>query len=52
MFDKGVFVIEDDLTLVGIAGKITFHNDHQITKEFIAYHRTVFADESLGKSEN
>ena len=52
MFDKGVFVIEDDLTLVGIAGKITFHKDHQITKEFIAYHRTVFADESLGTSEN
>jgi putative restriction endonuclease len=49
MFDKGVFVIDDNFTLIGIAGKITFHHDHPVAKEFISYHRTVFADEDLGK---
>jgi putative restriction endonuclease len=45
MFDKGVFVINDDLSLSGIEGKITTHENHPIEIEFIRYHRAVFKDE-------
>jgi putative restriction endonuclease len=44
MFDKGVFVINDDFSLVGIEGRLTTHEDHQIEIEFIQYHRNVFKD--------
>jgi putative restriction endonuclease len=44
MFDKGVFVINDDLTFLGINGKLTAHEDHPISIEFVQYHRNVFKD--------
>ena len=45
MFDKGVFVINDDYTLTGIEGNITTNDNHPISLEFIQYHRNVFKDE-------
>jgi putative restriction endonuclease len=45
MFDKGVFVINDDLTLLGVQGRLTLHEEHPIKMEFIQYHRNVFKDE-------
>ena len=45
MFDKGVFVINDDLTLAGIDGKLKVHEDHPISMDFVQYHRSVFKDE-------
>ena len=45
MFDKGVFVIKDDLSLKGADGKLRVHKEHMISKEFIEYHRKVFEDD-------
>jgi len=45
MFDKGVFVINDDLSLSGIDGKVTVNQGHPISIEFIQYHRNVFKDD-------
>jgi len=50
MFDKGVFAINDDLTLKGVSGKLSTHDEHQISMQFIQYHRSAFADDSLNKS--
>ena len=44
MFDKGVFAINDDLTLQGVDGKLTLHKDHPVVIKFIQYHRKVFKD--------
>jgi len=45
MFDKGVFVINDDLSLSGIDGKIAVNQGHPISMEYIQYHRNVFKDD-------
>lgn len=42
MLDKGVYMIEDDLTLIGIEGSLTKHPDHEISIEHIRYHREMF----------
>ena len=42
MLDKGVYMIEDDLTLIGIEGSLTKHPDHEISNEHIRYHREMF----------
>ena len=42
MLDKGVYMIEDDLTLIGIEGSLTKHPDHEISIEHIRYHRGIF----------
>jgi putative restriction endonuclease len=42
MLDKGVYLIEDDLSLIGISGNITKHPDHNILVEHIRYHRLMF----------
>ncbi|AWW47567.1 HNH endonuclease [Polynucleobacter paneuropaeus] len=45
MFDKGVFTINDDLTLSGIEGMLNTNKDHPIDIELVQYHRSVFKDE-------
>jgi putative restriction endonuclease len=42
MLDKGVYMIEDDLSLIGIEGSLTKHPDHEISIEHIRYHRMMF----------
>jgi putative restriction endonuclease len=42
MLDKGVFMIEDDLSLIGIEGRLLKHPDHEISVEHIRYHRMLF----------
>lgn len=42
MLDKGVYIIADDLTLVGIDGKLEKHPKHSISVEHIRYHREMF----------
>jgi len=42
MLDKGVYMIEDDLSLIGIEGSLTKHPDHEISIEHIRYHREMF----------
>jgi putative restriction endonuclease len=39
MLDKGVFAIENDLTLNGIEGNLTIHKDHKIDVENLEYHK-------------
>ncbi len=40
MFDKGVFSINDDLTLLGeVSGTLKVHPKHKINKEYLFYHR-------------
>lgn len=39
MFDNGGFTIADDLTLIGLPGKLTVSNRHKIDSRFIKYHR-------------
>jgi len=42
MLDYHVFTIGDDLNLIGIKGRITLHNDHNLDKECLKYHREHF----------
>ena len=39
MFDRYTFTIADNLTLIGIPGKLNIHKDHEINKEYLNYHR-------------
>lgn len=39
MLDKGVFAIENDLTLVGIDGCLKMLPKHKLDEANIAYHR-------------
>lgn len=40
MFDKGIFSINDDLTLIGaVSGELTVHTKHDLNKENLKYHR-------------
>jgi len=39
MFDNGGFSINEDLSLIGIPGKLTIASKHKIEKRFIKYHR-------------
>jgi putative restriction endonuclease len=43
MLDKGVYVIGDDLFLIGIEGKLIKHKDHDISIKNIQYHRAMFS---------
>ena len=38
-FRRGVFSINDDLTLLGMAGKLTLHSSHVIDPQNLKYHR-------------
>ncbi len=42
MFDKGVFFVNEDKSLVGIEGRLHMHKSHSITNEFLMYHRGMF----------
>lgn len=42
MFDKGVFFVNEDMTLDGINGRLTLHKNHIVASEFFAYHRGMF----------
>lgn len=42
MLDKGVYMINDDLSLLGIEGKLIKHSEHEISIEHIRYHRMMF----------
>jgi putative restriction endonuclease len=42
MLDKGVYMINDDLSLVGIDGNLIKHKEHEISIEHIRYHRLMF----------
>lgn len=42
MLDKGVYMIADDLSLIGIDGSLTKHDEHVISVEHIRYHREMF----------
>jgi putative restriction endonuclease len=42
MLDKGVYMIGDDLSLVGIEGRLIKHKEHEISIEYIRYHRMMF----------
>lgn len=42
MLDKGVYMIADDLSLIGIEGKLQKHASHNISIEHIRYHREMF----------
>lgn len=39
MFDKGIFTINDNLSLVGLPGELHVHNDHFIDLKNLQYHR-------------
>lgn len=43
MFDKGVFIISDELNLHGISGDLNVASQHIISKEFLNYHRLMFS---------
>jgi putative restriction endonuclease len=42
MFDKGVFFVNEDMSLDGIGGRLHLHNGHSILSEYFAYHRGLF----------
>jgi putative restriction endonuclease len=42
MFDKGVFSIADDLTLLGLPGVLRVREAHMIDRSHLAYHREHF----------
>ena len=42
MLDKGVYMIGDDLSLIGLEGKLIKHPEHQISIDYVRYHRLMF----------
>ena len=42
MFDKGVFCLDDTFNLIGIDGKLHLNPKHDVSKEFLSYHRSMF----------
>ena len=42
MFDKGVFFVNEDMSLDGIDGGLLVHKSHTISSEFFEYHRGMF----------
>jgi putative restriction endonuclease len=42
MFDKGVFFVNEDLSLDGIGGRLQLHKNHTVESEYFAYHRGMF----------
>ena len=39
LFDLGAISINDDMTLIGIEGRLTIKDEHDLSKEAIRYHR-------------
>lgn len=50
MFDFGMFSINDDLSLLGLSGKLTVHRTHKIDRNFLNYHRKHFFNGNKKKS--
>ena len=44
MFDLGAFAIADDLSLIGIDGKLSLRDGHTLDPEHIRYHRDHYLD--------
>jgi len=42
MFDKGVFFVNEDMSLDGISGRLQLHKNHTVESEYFAYHREMF----------
>ena len=42
MFDKGVFFVNEDMSLDGISGRLQNHKSHRISSGFLKYHRGMF----------
>ena len=42
MFDKGVFCLDDRFNLIGIDGRLHLNLKHDVSKEFLSYHRSMF----------
>ncbi|WP_199898264.1 HNH endonuclease, partial [Methylobacillus glycogenes] len=42
MFDLGLFAINDDLSLLGVDGKLKTHVKHPVSVDHIRYHREHF----------
>ena len=42
MFDKGVFCLDDRFNLIGMDGKLNLNQKHDISKEFLSYHQSMF----------
>jgi len=44
LFDMGAISVNDDLTLIGMAGKLTLHAKHKVNSDHLRYHRVHYAD--------
>jgi putative restriction endonuclease len=44
MFDLGAFAIQNDLTLIGIHGRLFVKKGHEISQEHLKYHRDHYLD--------
>ena len=42
MFDKGVFFVNEDMSLDGINGRLYLNKSHNMSKEYLAFHRGMF----------
>jgi putative restriction endonuclease len=42
MFDKGVFCLDDRFNLIGVDGRLYLNPKHDVSKEFLNYHRSMF----------
>ena len=42
MFDKGVFFVNQDMSLDGISGRLHLNKNHRVDSEYFAYHRSMF----------
>jgi putative restriction endonuclease len=42
LFDVGAFGVNDDLSLVGMAGQLRLDRRHQVNPEHLRYHRNHF----------
>ena len=51
MFDLGAFAIADDLSLIGIDGKLSLRDGHTLDPEHIRYRRDHYLDLLLRRSD-
>jgi putative restriction endonuclease len=50
LFDLGAISVNDDLTLVGISGRLTVHPQHKLNADHLTYHREHYPDSPAGSS--
>jgi putative restriction endonuclease len=51
LFDLGGFVIADDLTLIGVEGKLSMHATHKLNLDYVRYHREHYCPQTRGVSK-